>query len=94
MLVVCEIKKRSESYTVLVLYSHITNFRRSFMHEIKTNFDKFYSIVSKILKNNITKDGSFKRVGRKPKFSDIEVISFLSLVGHLVSILRITCLEN
>ena len=55
------------------------------MHNIKTNFDKFYSIVHKILKNNVTEEGNFKRVGRKPKFSDIELIS-LSLVSEALGI--------
>ena len=55
------------------------------MHNIKTNFDKIYSIVQNILKNQITKEGNFLKCGVKPKFSDIEVIT-LSLVSEALGI--------
>ncbi len=55
------------------------------MHNIKTNFDKFYSIVQNILQNQISTEGNFIRCGVKPKFSDIEVITF-SLVSETLGI--------
>lgn len=55
------------------------------MHNIKTNFDKFYSIVHNILKNQVTEEGNFIRCGKRPKFSDLEVIT-LSLVSEALGI--------
>jgi len=55
------------------------------MHNIKTNFDKFYKIIHSILKNQVTKEGNFLRCGSKPKFSDLEVIT-LSLVSEALGI--------
>jgi hypothetical protein len=55
------------------------------MHNIKTNFDKFYSIVYNILKNQVTKEGNFLKCGRKPKFSDLDIIT-LSLVSEALGI--------
>jgi hypothetical protein len=36
---------------------------------------KKHLIVRKIIKDNIDKNGNFKKVGRKPKFSDTEIIA-------------------
>ena len=55
------------------------------MHNIKTNFDKFYSIVYNILKNQVTKEGNFLKCGRRPKFSDLDIIT-LSLVSEALGI--------
>ena len=55
------------------------------MHNIKTNFDKVYSIVKNLFKDQITSEGNFLRCGVKPKFSDIEIIT-LSLVSEALGI--------
>ena len=55
------------------------------MHDIKTNFDKILEVLKSILQNNVDGSGNFPRVGKKPKFSDLEVIS-LNLTSEYLSI--------
>ncbi len=55
------------------------------MHDIKTNFDKILEVLKSILQNNVDHSGNFPRVGKKPKFSDLEVIS-LNLTSEYLSI--------
>ena len=55
------------------------------MHDIKTNFDKILEVLKSILQNNVDQSGNFPRVGKKPKFSDLEVIS-LNLTSEYLSI--------
>jgi hypothetical protein len=55
------------------------------MHNLKTNFDRIRLIVHELLANFIDSDGNIKKVGAKPKFSDVDVIT-LSLVAESLSI--------
>lgn len=55
------------------------------MHNIKKTFDRFYMIIRNLLKDAVDKNGNFHKVGRHPKFSDIEVIA-LSLTSEALSI--------
>jgi hypothetical protein len=55
------------------------------MHNIKKTFDRFYMIIRNLLKDTVDKNGNFRKVGRRPKFSDIEVIA-LSLTSETLSI--------
>ena len=55
------------------------------MHNIKTNFDKILEVLKSISQNNVDKAGNFPKVGKKPKFSDLEVIS-LNLTSEYLSI--------
>ena len=55
------------------------------MHNIKTNFDKILEVLKSISKNNVDKAGNFPKVGKKPKFSDLEIIS-LNLMSEYLSI--------
>lgn len=55
------------------------------MHNIKKTFDRFYLIIRNLLKDSIDRNGNFHKVGRRPKFSDIEVIA-LSLTSEALSI--------
>ena len=55
------------------------------MHNIKKTFDRFYLIISNLLKDNVDINGNFHKSGRRPKFSDIEVIA-LSLTSEALSI--------
>ena len=55
------------------------------MHDIKTNFDKILEVLTSILKNKVDTMGNFPKVGKKPKFSDLEVIS-LNLTSEYLSI--------
>ena len=55
------------------------------MHYIKKTFDRFYLIISNLLKDNVDINGNFHKSGRRPKFSDIEVIA-LSITSEALSI--------
>ena len=55
------------------------------MHNIKKTFDRFYMIINNLLKDTVDNKGNFKKLGRHPKFSDIEVIA-LSLTSEALSI--------
>ncbi len=55
------------------------------MHNIKIVFDKMYPIVKKSLKDHIDAQGNIPRVGRKPKFPDISIIT-LSLASESLGI--------
>ena len=55
------------------------------MHNIKTNFDKFYLIITQKLKDYILMDGNFKFYPRKPKLNDCEILA-LSLCSEAMSI--------
>ena len=55
------------------------------MHNLKTNFDKFLLITKSFFKGSIDIDGNFYSYPRKPKMSDVEVIT-LSLLGEAIGI--------
>ncbi len=55
------------------------------MHDVKMNFDKILEVLKSILQNNFDQSGNFSRGGKKPKFSDLEVISF-NLISEYLSI--------
>jgi hypothetical protein len=55
------------------------------MHNIKGNFDKIYQAIKSLQLKDFDLEGNVKKVGRKPKFSDLEVIS-LNLVAEYLSI--------
>lgn len=55
------------------------------MHDLKSNFDKILEVLKSILQNEVDSSGNFPKVGKKPKFSDLEVIS-LNLVSEYLSI--------
>jgi len=55
------------------------------MHNLKSNFDFIRSIVKESLSNIIDSSGNIKKVGTKPKFSDLDIIT-LSLLADSLSI--------
>jgi len=55
------------------------------MHNIKGNFDKIYQTIKSLQLKDFDVDGNVKKVGRKPQFSDLELIS-LNLVAEYLSI--------
>lgn len=55
------------------------------MHNIKANFDKIIVIAKKFLKQDLNEHGNIPRVGKKPKFSDLSVIT-LALTGEAMGI--------
>ena len=55
------------------------------MHNLKKNFDRFFPIVKNSLASILDSSGNVAKTGRKPKFSDAEVIT-ISLVSESLSI--------
>src|SRR5690606_10270146 len=55
------------------------------MHNIKGNFDKIFQTIKSFNLNDFDADGNVPKVGRKPQFSDLEVIS-LNLAAEYMSI--------
>ncbi len=55
------------------------------MHNIKGNFDKIFQTIKSLQIKDFDVDGNVKKVGRKPQFSDLELIS-LNLVAEYLSI--------
>jgi hypothetical protein len=55
------------------------------MHNIKANFDKIIVITKQFIKQDINEKGNIPRVGKKPKFSDVSVIS-LALTSEAMGI--------
>lgn len=45
------------------------------MHNIKTNFEKFYQITKVLFKPDVNKDKNFQFYAVKPKMNDLEIIS-------------------
>jgi len=55
------------------------------MHNLKSNFDLIRPIIKESLVNFIDSNGNIKKVGAKPKFCDLDIIT-LSLVAESLSI--------
>lgn len=55
------------------------------MHNLKSNFDRIKPIVKESLADFIDSNGNIKKVGAKPKFSDVDIIT-LALVEESLSI--------
>lgn len=55
------------------------------MHNIKTNFDKFYQIVKNVFSDKINEDGNFYFYPHKPKMNDCSIIA-LSVVSESIGI--------
>lgn len=55
------------------------------MHNIKANFDKIIVITKQFIKQDINEKGNIPRVGKRPKFSDVSVIS-LALTSEAMGI--------
>jgi Transposase DDE domain len=45
------------------------------MHNIKTNFSKFYGICKELFKNNVGREKNFQFYPMQPKMNDLEVVS-------------------
>ncbi len=55
------------------------------MHNLKSNFDKFFNISNSVFKNRIDKSDNFMFYPHKPKMSDCEIIA-LTLTGESIGI--------
>ena len=47
------------------------------MHNIKTNFDKFYQIVKSSLQDKLNEDDNLQFYPNKPKMNDCSIIDLL-----------------
>lgn len=63
----------------LCIILNIINLRESsktsYMHNLKTNFNKFLQITKSVLSDHLLSDGNFKKYSNKPKFTDIELVT-------------------
>ena len=57
----------------------------SYMHNLKTNFDKFFNITKSVFKDRLNKSDNFYFYPNKPKLSDCEIIA-LSVTGESLGI--------
>lgn len=57
----------------------------STMHNLKTNFDKFFNITKSVFKDRLNQADNFYFYPNKPKLSDCEIIS-LSVTGESIGI--------
>ena len=57
----------------------------SAMHNLKTNFDKFFSITKSVFKDRLNKSDNFSFYPNKPELSDCEIIA-LSVTGESIGI--------
>ena len=57
----------------------------SYMHNLKTNFDKLFNIIKSVFKDRLNKSDNFYLYPNKPKLSDCEIIA-LSVTGESIGI--------
>jgi hypothetical protein len=57
----------------------------STMHNLKTNFDKFFNITKSVFKDHLNESDNFFYYPNKPKLSDCEIIA-LSVTGESIGI--------
>lgn len=55
------------------------------MHNLKTNFDKFFNITKSVFKDHLNEYDNFKFYPHRPKLSDCEIIA-LSITGEAIGI--------
>ena len=55
------------------------------MHNLKTNFDKFFNITKSVFKDRLNQFDNFFPYPNKPKLSDCEIIA-LSVAGESLGI--------
>lgn len=75
--------KKAVHYTDIQYIS--LKFQNKFMHNLKTNFDKFLSITKTFFADCIDEYDNFQKYSKKPKMSDCEIIA-LSLTGESIGI--------
>jgi len=74
---------------MLLIFSNLkeTFYHKNFliMHNLKTNFDKIFSITKSFFKSSINADYNFQFYPKKPKMSDCEIIA-LSIMCESIGI--------
>jgi len=63
----------------------ISHIKTTAMHDLKTNFDKFYGLTKEVLQEYLLEDGNIQHYRNKPKMCDQEIIA-LSLCCEAMSI--------
>ena len=69
-------KKVMHKYDIQYLRSIISHKNTSIMHNLKSNFDRFFNITKSVFKNRIDCNDNFSPYRRKPKLSDCQIIAF------------------
>ena len=70
-----------KQYIRCIIYHNKT----STMHNLRTNFDKFFDLTKSIFKNRINDSGNLRFYSNKPKMTDCEIIA-LSLTSESLGI--------
>ena len=65
--------------------SNINQVLTSYMHNLKTNFEKFFNITKSVFKDRLNQADNFYFYPNKPKLSDCEIIA-LSVTGESIGI--------
>ena len=65
--------------------SNINQILTSYMHNLKTNFEKFFNITKSVFKDRLNQADNFYSYPNKPKLSDCEIIA-LSVTGESIGI--------
>jgi hypothetical protein len=65
--------------------SNINQILTSYMHNLKTNFEKFFNITKSVFKDRLNQADNFYFYPNKPKLSDCEIIA-LSVTGESIGI--------
>ena len=61
------------------------HFNTSVMHNLKSNFDRFFGITKSVFKNRINCFDNFSPYRNKPKMSDCQIIAF-AITGESLGI--------
>jgi len=78
-------KKVMHNTDIQYIISNIQQISTSYMHNLKTNFDKFFNITKSVFKDRLNKSDNFFIYPNKPKLSDCEIIA-LSVTGESIGI--------
>ena len=72
-------------FDIQYLRSIISHQNTSIMHNLKSNFDRFFLITKSVFKNRIDCNDNFFPYRRKPKLSDCQIIAF-AITGESLGI--------
>lgn len=78
-------KKVMHNTDIQYIRSLIHHKYTSNMHNLKTNFDKFFNITKSVFKDRLNQSDNFYFYPKKPKLSDCEIIA-LSVTGESLGI--------
>ena len=78
-------KKVMHNTDIQYIRSNIHQIFTSYMHNLKTNFDKFFNITKSVFKDRLNPADNFCFYPNKPKQSDCEIIA-LSITGESIGI--------